>query len=423
MMAEVLSSVDPRTSNASTTFDGDLLLSVTSWHARSLTNVSWDVPAERQDASHLVIFTWDEERTLSSWWELGINNLSRAESPPTSASTSAYLPSQSGDESPTCTFRQDAFDSTSQNAFNTDPQRAQVSVDLADGSVWWYIASLGQERPEATTLSSGVGRASVLLSEPGIYTACLLVIASDDDGDDHEICSAEECVDIAVYQPPYDFLEASSTNIGNVITVGFNLASREAYSGDWGWVLGGVDPLLTVEEANGMSAEEANDAYDERCWFYFGRAVELEQTFLCSSEPDPWLASYQNTPTLRAHPYGWFQMYLSAAGNNSLWFGKHEQYTYTMVTHFYTCGVTVQPLNATTVTTTSDIVVTAVPEQGEYCDVGSGIELSISSGEVSANIEDVGAWIYFTGFSVNVSREETSLAIRLAYKGDHVILV
>lgn len=68
---------------------------------------------------------------------------------------------------------------------------------------------MSQERPEATSPSSGLGRASVLLSEPGFYNACLLVIAGDNGGDDDE-CSAEECVDIAVYQPPYDFLEASA---------------------------------------------------------------------------------------------------------------------------------------------------------------------------------------------------------------------
>lgn len=70
-------------------------------------------------------------------------------------------------------------------------------------------------------------------------------------------------------------VQVSSTNIGNVITVGFNLASREAYSGDWGWILGGVDASLTLEEANGLSADEANDAYDERCrrWYTRHRAI------------------------------------------------------------------------------------------------------------------------------------------------------
>lgn len=87
-----------------------------------------------------------------------------------------------------------------------------------------------------------------------------------------------------------------------------------------------------------------------RCWFYFGRAAELGWAFLCSTQQvDPLEASVRTTPTLRAYSYGRFQIYLSAAGTGSLWFGVSEQFTYSMVTNFYTCGVTVQPLNSTTV--------------------------------------------------------------------------
>lgn len=59
--------------------------------------------------------------------------------------------------------------------------------------------------------------------------------------------------------------QVESTNIGDAITVRFNLASRSSYSGDWGWVLGGVDPSLTLADANGLSAAEAEETYDERC--------------------------------------------------------------------------------------------------------------------------------------------------------------
>lgn len=58
--------------------------------------------------------------------------------------------------------------------------------------------------------------------------------------------------------------QVESTNVGDAISVRFNLASREAYSGDWGWVLGGVDPSLTLEDANSLTSDEANDAYEER---------------------------------------------------------------------------------------------------------------------------------------------------------------
>lgn len=70
---------------------------------------------------------------------------------------------------------------------------------------------------------------------------------------------------------------------------------------------------------------------------------------MCSSEPDPLLSSFQTAPTLRAYQYGQFEMYLTAAGNGSLWFGESERYMYTRVTNFYTCGATVQPLNSTIV--------------------------------------------------------------------------
>ncbi|CAM9280664.1 unnamed protein product, partial [Pylaiella littoralis] len=421
------SAVEPQTSSASATADGNFL-SVTSWHARTLTNISWNIPDPTQDARHLIVFIWDEEATEEAWWLSDNDNISsRAVSPPSStASDSRYVPYIGGEEIVECTFQDDAFDSRSDDAFITDENRELVSVDLADGHTWWYTASLSQERPNATTATSGVGQASVLLSEPGFYTACLLLVTGGDDSSD-ERCPDEECVNITVYQPPYNFLEASfieSTNLGAAITVRYNLASRSAYSGDWGWVLGGVDPSLTLADANSLGATEAEDAYVERCWFYFGRAVELGWTFLCSSEQaDPLPASVRTMPTLRGYQYGRFQMYLSIAGNGSLWFGKSELYTYSMLTNFYTCGVTVQPLNSTTVTTTTDIVVTAIPERGETCDVGDGLEIDIFSGEVSANINDVEAWIYFSGRVLDTSIEKTSVSIRLVYKGEHEIMV
>lgn len=86
-----------------------------------------------------------------------------------------------------------------------------------------------------------------------------------------------------------------------------------------------------------------------RCWFYFGRAIEMGNPFLCAPDPDPVLASFQSTPTLHAYQYGRFELYVSAAGNESLWFAKREQYYYAMVANFYTCGITVQSLNSSTV--------------------------------------------------------------------------
>lgn len=207
LLVEAVSAGAPQTSNASATVDGNFL-SVTSWHARTLTNVSWNIPDSTQDARHLIVFTWDEEATEEAWWLSFTDNISsRAVSPP-SASASSSAPPNAGDFVVACTFQEDAFDSQSDDTFNTNGNRERISVDLADGRTWWYTASLSQERPNATTATSGVGQASVLLSEPGFYTACLLLLTAGGD-DSHYECPDQECVDITVYQPPYNFLEAS----------------------------------------------------------------------------------------------------------------------------------------------------------------------------------------------------------------------
>ena len=132
----------------------------------------------------------------------------------------------------------------------------------------------------------------------------------------------------------------------------------------------------------------SNNRPQIRCWFYFGRAVELEQAFLCSSEPDPTLSSFQTAPSLRAYQYGRFEMYLTTSGNGSLWFGESERYQYTMVTNFYTCGVTVLPLNSTTV---SRLLIWV---GGGGCQVPSLVALSNSPSPSSARV------VGFSSFAV-----------------------
>ncbi len=205
------SSVDPHISNSSETVDGDIL-SVTSWHARTLTNISWNTPAPPvENSSYVIALVWDELETEERWWLSDTDNASRAESPPstTSSTSTDDEPPQGGDVmDDTCYFREEA--SRPNSAFSTDATRALVNVDLVDEGTWWYTSSLGQGMPNATNLTStsGVGQASVLLSEPGFYTACLILATRDADGD--ETCETEECVDVMVYQPPYDFLEVSN---------------------------------------------------------------------------------------------------------------------------------------------------------------------------------------------------------------------
>lgn len=193
-------SANPRVSDAGTTIDGDFI-SVTSWHARSLTNISWDIPTSRQHAHHVIAFTWDEDATMD-WLFDSDSNSTRADNPPSfTSATSYYLPVEDESVFDACNFRSGAFNSSSEDAFYTDTNEALVSVKLTDGVTWWYTASFNQEMPASASNTSGVGKATVMLTKPGFYTACLLLPT--------ETCIVEDCINITVYQPPYDFLEAS----------------------------------------------------------------------------------------------------------------------------------------------------------------------------------------------------------------------
>lgn len=202
----------PKINNANETINGDLI-SVTAWHAQTLTNVTWDIPAWKQDASHSIVITWDEEAT--DIWLFGIDNISsRANNPPSSSATSFYWPALDVPAFDACTLRGDAFNSSSKDAFHREENwTPSTSVDLADETTWWFAATLSQDAPTATTLTSGAGNASVMLTEPGLYSICLLT--------GNETCVVEECANFTVYQPSYDFLEAS---IGACLVT--NLASR-----------------------------------------------------------------------------------------------------------------------------------------------------------------------------------------------------
>lgn len=190
----------PKINNSSETINGELI-SVTAWHAQALTNVTWNIPAWKQNASHMIVIAWDEEAT--DVWLFGIDNISsRANTPPSTSATSFYWPAMDEPTYDACTLRGDAFNSSLQDAFHTEENWAPTtSVDLADETTWWYAASLSQDAPTATTLTSGAGNASIMLTEPGLYSVCLLT--------GNDTCVVEECANFTVYQPSYDFLEAS----------------------------------------------------------------------------------------------------------------------------------------------------------------------------------------------------------------------
>ncbi|CAM9727973.1 unnamed protein product, partial [Ectocarpus sp. 13 AM-2016] len=117
------------------------------------------------------------------------------------------------------------------------------------------------------------------------------------------------------------------------------MASANANSGDWGWVLGGTDPSFTVQDAHDLIEEfgssEVYARFSEGCWFYLGAAAVLDRPFLCSRDPDTELAALQASTLSREYQYGSIEFYSAASGNLSIWYAVDEDYDFTMVHHYH----------------------------------------------------------------------------------------
>lgn len=141
--------------------------------------------------------------------------------------------------------------------------------------------------------------------------------------------------------------QVSSTNIGAVVTVRFNVASFQANPGDWGWVLAGVDPTFDVQDANAFITYSGSGAvytrFSEGCWFYFGQASVLSKPFLCSRDPDAELSALQSSTLNEPYQYGSLEFYSAASGNLSIWYALDEQFDFAMVHNYYTCGIDLVP--------------------------------------------------------------------------------
>lgn len=137
--------------------------------------------------------------------------------------------------------------------------------------------------------------------------------------------------------------QVSSTNIGAIVTVHFNVASFEANLGDWGWVLAGVDPAFDVQDANAFINDSGSGAvytrFSEGCWFYFGQAAVLSKPFLCSRDPDAELSALQSSTLNEPYQYGSLEFYSAASGNLSIWYAFDEQFDFAMVQSYFTCGI------------------------------------------------------------------------------------
>lgn len=223
----------PFTSNGSITYNGTYL-SVQTWHAKNVTIVSWDLTrdgnasaATTADPGDRILIFWDALSTDLERFDGAVNSTNRSSSLSSSSSsfssstasssgavsTAGYtvFPGDMGAGSDVCDYT--AYATDRENAFSSSAMSNVSTVDFGEDSLaWWYTSSLSQELDEedqdgnAGSGASERGEALVPLTDPGFYIVCLVL------GD--ESCMATECLELAVYQPPYDFMEVRVTTVG-----------------------------------------------------------------------------------------------------------------------------------------------------------------------------------------------------------------
>lgn len=189
----IVASAAPFTTNSSTSYNGTYL-SVEAWHARSLTDISWRISSGLAHFQDRVAVFWDKHATELVRFGTTVTLTNR--SAISSSSSSTYtLFLEMGAGSHVCNYT--AYETDQRNAFYNATGGKASTVTLDDSRAWWYTSSLAQETNQ--TDPSDHGRALVLLSDPGIYFVCL-ILANDS-------CNAVECLEMVIYQPPYDFME------------------------------------------------------------------------------------------------------------------------------------------------------------------------------------------------------------------------
>ncbi|CAN0248420.1 unnamed protein product, partial [Scytosiphon promiscuus] len=392
-------------------------ISVQAWDAVTLTEIAWTLEGRIMVffdglATDVLRFGTENETYSSSSSSRLSNGLDGQEV------MYPGLPDTLGAGSDICNLTAYVVDPL--HPFDNEDIFKETTVELRNFSTWWHTSTLGQESEAASATSmSDSGSAMVLLGDPGVYFAC--VVSGDEE------CVAADCVEFVVYQPNNDFFQVSSTNVGAIVTVRFNVASFDANLGDWGWVLSGVDPDFNVQDANELVNNFGSSAvytqFSEGCWFYLGAASNSGSPFLCSRDPDTQLATLQASTLNQAYQYGSLEFYSAASGNLSIWYAIDEDYEFAMVHHYRTCGIRMIPPESSVVNTTSELVVVGEAEQGEDCAVGDGIPLEIYTTPMTFLYVDVPASIFFCGAMKSVNTSYTVLSVSLPVIGAHLVTV
>ncbi|KAG5192544.1 7 transmembrane sweet-taste receptor of 3 GCPR-domain-containing protein [Tribonema minus] len=258
---------------------------------------------------------------------------------------------------------------------------------------WFYTNTLDQNGGSSV---AATGTASVHLAEVGVWQVCLMRNRGAG-------CSKVECVQVDMYQPPYDYVEADAMSITDSVRIRYNLVSHNSYPTDWLWFVGSLPTTATIYNTFGATW----DGYKENnfCW---------------------------------AHQWGSLLMDSGGSGNLTALFGLQNQFTWGIMSHYYLCGVktaitsrnttaaAVSPIHNATVTATEHFDVTIKPELGgaHNCVApfnGTGFNANIRTTAADMDYLDIPATVSFKGGMKQKNAAATVTSILLPAAGTHEV--
>jgi hypothetical protein len=218
----------PVVNNAAQAFANGSVLSVTSWHGRNLTSITWNYPSA---AALDKIVVYEDKRATSVWmrtWNpLFPNVTANATDFDDAASVGSWcdLPLYAPDK---------------WGAFHSAAVLTASDVSAAGRPTWFYTSTAGQnETAAAAAVAQTGGTIKVVLAEVGLFRVCLVPDGSQ--------CYPSHCVTVEIYQPPEDYIEVDSTSITEKTFTRFNLATIGATPFDWYWTVGNMPTNATPQ--------------------------------------------------------------------------------------------------------------------------------------------------------------------------------
>jgi hypothetical protein len=226
----------PVVNNVTTTFTNGTVLSVTSWHGRNTTSISWTYPAA---AALDKIVVYEDKRATSVWlrtWNPLFPNV-------TDEVVDFDNATSIGDWCDQALYAPDKW-----GAFHSAAVLAASDVSAANKSTWFYTSTAGQNATIAAVAAPHTtGTIKVVLAEVGLFRVCLVPAGS--------LCYPSHCVTAEIYQPPEDYIEVDATSITEKTFTRFNLATIGATPFDWYWTVGNMP--LNATPASLASAQTA----------------------------------------------------------------------------------------------------------------------------------------------------------------------